>query len=125
MHVEVFFERATQTFEVLGVSSMVVGFLFAFGLAGNTRICQPSSLAALCRSLNWSTLVRKLESTNAAITFARGSNSFSTPSRFGSITALMKLTHVVSSKAIAALNQPQHTFAFPYAACAADQDANT
>jgi uncharacterized membrane protein len=33
MHVEVFFERATQTFEVLGVSSMVVGFLFAFALA--------------------------------------------------------------------------------------------
>jgi uncharacterized membrane protein len=33
MHVEVFFERATQTFEVLGVSSMVVGFLFAFDLA--------------------------------------------------------------------------------------------
>src|SRR5882757_3867110 len=36
MHVEVFFERATQTFEVLGVSSMVVGFLFAFALAGVT-----------------------------------------------------------------------------------------
>jgi uncharacterized membrane protein len=33
MHLEVFFERATQTFEVLGVSSMVVGFLFAFVLA--------------------------------------------------------------------------------------------
>jgi uncharacterized membrane protein len=31
--VEVFFERATQAFEVLGVSSMVVGFLVAFGLA--------------------------------------------------------------------------------------------
>jgi uncharacterized membrane protein len=28
-----FFERATQTFEVLGVSSMVVGFVFAFALA--------------------------------------------------------------------------------------------
>jgi uncharacterized membrane protein len=36
MRVEVFFERATQTFEVLGVSSMVVGVLFAFALAGLT-----------------------------------------------------------------------------------------
>jgi uncharacterized membrane protein len=33
MRLETFFERATQTFEVLGVSSMVVGFLFAFTLA--------------------------------------------------------------------------------------------
>jgi uncharacterized membrane protein len=33
VRVELFFERATQAFEVLGVSSMVVGFLFAFGLA--------------------------------------------------------------------------------------------
>ena len=30
---EVFFERATQAFEVLGVSAMVIGFLFAFLLA--------------------------------------------------------------------------------------------
>ena len=36
MHIGVFFERATQAFEVLGVSSMVVGFLFAFALAGLT-----------------------------------------------------------------------------------------
>jgi uncharacterized membrane protein len=36
MRLEVFFERATQTFEVLGVSSMVVGFLFAFALAAVT-----------------------------------------------------------------------------------------
>jgi uncharacterized membrane protein len=33
MQLETFFERATQTFEVLGVSSMVVGFVFAFALA--------------------------------------------------------------------------------------------
>ena len=33
---ELFFERATQAFEVLGVLSMVVGFLFAFGLAAVT-----------------------------------------------------------------------------------------
>jgi hypothetical protein len=33
VRVQLFFERATQAFEVLGVSSMVVGFLFAFGLA--------------------------------------------------------------------------------------------
>jgi uncharacterized membrane protein len=33
MRLELFFERATQTFEVLGVSSMVVGFVFAFALA--------------------------------------------------------------------------------------------
>lgn len=33
MDLEVFFERATQTFEVLGVLSMVVGFVFAFALA--------------------------------------------------------------------------------------------
>ncbi|MCW2686223.1 MAG: hypothetical protein JWR37_1113 [Mycobacterium sp.] len=36
MDVESFFERATQAFEVLGVSSMVVGFLFAFALAAVT-----------------------------------------------------------------------------------------
>src|ERR1700704_2505369 len=36
MHIGVFFERATQAFEVLGVSSMVVGFLCAFALAGLT-----------------------------------------------------------------------------------------
>jgi uncharacterized membrane protein len=36
MHLEVFFERATQRFEVLGVLSMVVGFLFAFALAAVT-----------------------------------------------------------------------------------------
>ncbi|MFI5510855.1 DUF1622 domain-containing protein [Mycobacterium sp. NPDC051804] len=33
MRTEEFFERATQTFEVLGVLSMVIGFVFAFGLA--------------------------------------------------------------------------------------------
>ena len=33
MPVEEFFERATQAFEVLGVSSMVVGFMFAFALS--------------------------------------------------------------------------------------------
>lgn len=33
MHLELFFERATQAFEILGVSSMVVGFVFAFALA--------------------------------------------------------------------------------------------
>lgn len=33
MHLEMFFERATQAFEVLGVLSMVVGFVFAFALA--------------------------------------------------------------------------------------------
>ena len=36
MHLEVFFERATQAFEVLGVLSMVVGFAFAFSLAAVT-----------------------------------------------------------------------------------------
>jgi uncharacterized membrane protein len=36
MRLEAFFERATQMFEVLGVSSMVVGFLFAFALAAVT-----------------------------------------------------------------------------------------
>ncbi len=30
---ELFFERATQAFEVLGVSAMIVGTLFAFALA--------------------------------------------------------------------------------------------
>jgi uncharacterized membrane protein len=30
---DVFFERSTQAFEVLGVSSMVVGFVFAFALS--------------------------------------------------------------------------------------------
>lgn len=33
MHPTEFFERATQAFEVLGVLSMVVGFIFAFALA--------------------------------------------------------------------------------------------
>jgi uncharacterized membrane protein len=33
MNVDVFFERATQTFEVSGVSAMVLGFLWAFVLA--------------------------------------------------------------------------------------------
>lgn len=33
MRTEEFFERATQAFEVLGVLSMVVGFVFAFGLS--------------------------------------------------------------------------------------------
>ena len=33
MRVETFFERATQAFEVLGVSSMIVGTVFAFALA--------------------------------------------------------------------------------------------
>jgi uncharacterized membrane protein len=33
VRVEVFFERATQAFEVLGVSSMIVGTVFAFALA--------------------------------------------------------------------------------------------
>jgi uncharacterized membrane protein len=33
MRLQMFFERATQAFEVLGVSSMVVGFVFAFALA--------------------------------------------------------------------------------------------
>ena len=33
MRTEEFFERATQAFEVLGVLSMIVGFVFAFGLA--------------------------------------------------------------------------------------------
>ena len=33
MHLQTFFERATQAFEVLGVSSMIVGTLFAFALA--------------------------------------------------------------------------------------------
>jgi uncharacterized membrane protein len=36
VHLKEFFERATQTFEVLGVLSMVVGFLFAFALAAIT-----------------------------------------------------------------------------------------
>jgi uncharacterized membrane protein len=36
MRLEVFFERSTQAFEVLGVSSMVVGFVFAFALAAIT-----------------------------------------------------------------------------------------
>ena len=36
MHLEAFFERATQAFEVLGVLSMVVGFVFAFSLAAVT-----------------------------------------------------------------------------------------
>ena len=33
MRTEEFFERATQAFEVLGVSSMIVGFVFAFALS--------------------------------------------------------------------------------------------
>jgi uncharacterized membrane protein len=33
VRVETFFERATQAFEVLGVSSMIVGTVFAFALA--------------------------------------------------------------------------------------------
>jgi uncharacterized membrane protein len=33
MRVQMFFERATQAFEVLGVASMVVGFIVAFALA--------------------------------------------------------------------------------------------
>ncbi|MGA5465558.1 DUF1622 domain-containing protein [Mycobacterium sp. NPDC050041] len=41
MRVQTFFERATQVFEVSGVLSMVVGFVFAFALAaviwGRTR----------------------------------------------------------------------------------------
>ena len=36
MHLKEFFERATQAFEVLGVLSMVVGFLLAFALAAVT-----------------------------------------------------------------------------------------
>ena len=36
MHLKEFFERATQAFEVLGVLSMVVGFIFAFALAAVT-----------------------------------------------------------------------------------------
>jgi uncharacterized membrane protein len=36
VHLKEFFERATQAFEVLGVLSMVVGFLFAFALAAIT-----------------------------------------------------------------------------------------
>jgi uncharacterized membrane protein len=36
VHLKEFFERATQTFEVLGVLSMVIGFLFAFALAAIT-----------------------------------------------------------------------------------------
>ena len=36
MRVELFFERATQAFEVLGVSSMIVGTVFAFALAAVT-----------------------------------------------------------------------------------------
>jgi uncharacterized membrane protein len=33
MHIQVFFERATTSFEVLGVLSMVAGFVLAFALA--------------------------------------------------------------------------------------------
>src|ERR1700694_2598402 len=33
MHIQVFFERATTSFEVLGVLSMVLGFVLAFALA--------------------------------------------------------------------------------------------
>lgn len=33
MRTQEFFERATQAFEVLGVLSMVIGFVFAFGLS--------------------------------------------------------------------------------------------
>ena len=33
MRIEEFFERATQAFEVLGVLSMVIGFVFAFALS--------------------------------------------------------------------------------------------
>ncbi len=36
MNLEVFFERATQAFEVLGVSSMVLGTGYAIGLAAFT-----------------------------------------------------------------------------------------
>ena len=36
MHLETFFERSTQGFEVLGVSSMAIGCLFALALAGVT-----------------------------------------------------------------------------------------
>jgi uncharacterized membrane protein len=36
VHLEAFFERATQAFEVLGVSSMALGCLYAFALAGVT-----------------------------------------------------------------------------------------
>ncbi|MEV3905553.1 DUF1622 domain-containing protein [Mycobacterium sp. NPDC050551] len=36
MRVQTFFERATQVFEVSGVLSMVVGFVFAFALAAVT-----------------------------------------------------------------------------------------
>ena len=36
MNLEVFFERATQAFEVLGVSSMVLGTGYAIGLAAVT-----------------------------------------------------------------------------------------
>jgi uncharacterized membrane protein len=36
VRVQLFFERATQAFEVLGVSSMIVGTLFAFGLSAVT-----------------------------------------------------------------------------------------
>lgn len=36
MNLEVFFERATQAFEVLGVSSMVLGTGYAIGLAAIT-----------------------------------------------------------------------------------------
>jgi uncharacterized membrane protein len=36
VNLEVFFERATQAFEVLGVSSMVVGTGYAIGLAAFT-----------------------------------------------------------------------------------------
>jgi uncharacterized membrane protein len=33
MHIQVFFERATTSFAVLGVLSMVLGFVLAFALA--------------------------------------------------------------------------------------------
>jgi uncharacterized membrane protein len=36
MHLQTFFERATQAFEVLGVLSMVVGFIYAFAWAAVT-----------------------------------------------------------------------------------------
>jgi len=36
VHLETFFERATQAFEVLGVSSMALGCIYAFALAGVT-----------------------------------------------------------------------------------------
>ena len=36
MHLEQFFEWATKSFELLGVLSMVVGFVYAFALAAVT-----------------------------------------------------------------------------------------